>query len=128
MNMEEKLELNHIKHYLGTGVKFRRFMGDKKFIDLPLTPNNIIWIQDGKLLLHPLDRLTEPILEGGETPIDWLQEKYYTLKLDAQCKRVLEDERWINQCDWLLIQHFAEWHIDFQGLIEKGLALPIDPK
>lgn len=142
----EKLEMKQIQNYLSAGVQFissmdvpfdEHFKNPKWTLDgtnklfgdyclLTKENNDAYAIHTCKLILHPLSRLTEPILDGN-TPIDWLQDEYFTLTLHEQCKRILEDERWINHCDWLLIQHLFEWHFDVFGLIEKGLAIEKQP-
>ena len=61
-------------------------------------------------------------------PVDWLEDKYYTLNYREQCERLLEQdgEHWINQSDYMLIEQLIEWHFDFQGLIEAGLAIDLN--
>lgn len=129
-----KLQLKHLAPYLPYGLKGMRIdydsLGEHELAGLTIwdiiTSRGKIDYKYFKPLLHPLSRLTELILKDDNTPIDYFQEKYYTLGLDSQCKRILEDERWINQCDWLLIQYLFEWHFDVFNLIEKGLAEPIE--
>ena len=58
-------------------------------------------------------------------PIEWLEEKYYTVDLHKQCEKIIEDENWINQSDYMLIENLLEWHFDVFGLIKKGLAVPL---
>lgn len=84
----------------------------------------------GELLicLRPLSDLKKEIEHNGEkfVPIEWLQDKFYTLTLDKQCEMIIEDERWINQCDYILIQYLLEWHFDIYGLIDQNLAINLN--
>jgi len=85
---------------------------------------------DVKPILRPLSYLTKEIEHNGEkfVPIEWFEEKYYTLDLHKQCLRLLEEdgENWINQSDYMLVQHLIEWHFDIFGLIENKLAIDIN--
>lgn len=87
-------------------------------------------IQYIKPILHPLSDLTKEIEHNGEkfVPSEWLEDKYYTLDFGFQCERLLEEdgENWINQSDYMLVQHLFEWHFDVFGLIEQGLAIDIN--
>lgn len=79
--------------------------------------------------LRPLSDLTEEIEHNGEkfVPIDWLEEKYYTLSLHKECERLLEEDgyKWINHMSHLLVIHLFEWHFDIFGLI-PDLAIDIN--
>lgn len=82
--------------------------------------------QSVRPILRPLTDLTIEIEVNGEkfVPIDWLEDKYYTLDLHKQCLRLLEEdgENWVNQSDYMLIEYLKEWHFDIFGLITEGLA------
>ena len=83
-----------------------------------------------KPILRPLSDLTKEIEHNGEkfVPIEWFEEKYYTLDLHKQCLRLLEEdgENWINQSDYMLVTQLLEWHFDLFGLLEAGLAIDIN--
>ena len=83
--------------------------------DVPLN-----WIE---LQLKPLSLLQYEIEFKGEffTPIEWLEDKYYTLDLHKQCKRLLDEDgiNWINQSDFMLVEHLIEWEFDVYGLNEQ---------
>ena len=83
----------------------------------------------GKLLLRPLSQLTEVIEHNGNQlcPIEWLEDRYYTLGLHKECERLLENggHKWINHMSHLLVIHLLEWHFDIYGLLDSGLAEPI---
>ncbi len=82
-----------------------------------------------KPILRPLYDLKNEITHNGETfiPIDWLEQKYYTLSLHKECERLMEEDghNWINQMSYLLILHLLEWHFDIDNLIDEGLAVKI---
>ena len=79
-------------------------------------------------ILHPLSRVAEPILPENERPIDIINEidEGWTFE-----NGVFRNERYKpNQNFWItpslpqwLIESLSSWHIDWQGLIEKGLAI-----
>jgi hypothetical protein len=82
-----------------------------------------------KLLLRPLSDMDKPLEElGGASPIEWLEEKYYTLNLHGQCKRLLDEdgENWINQTEYMLVQYLLEWKFDIFGGIASGWALDLN--
>ena len=83
-----------------------------------------------KLVLRPLSDLTKEIEHNGEkfVPVEWLEEKYYTLNLHQQCFRLLEEdgENWVNQCSYMLVEHLLEWKFDIFNLIENNLAIDIN--
>ena len=92
-----------------------------------LTENEDLMLDiiDCKLILRPLSDLTKPITHNGETfvPIEWLEEKYPAFNYREQCERIMEDSRWINQCEYLLVQQLLEWKFDIGGFILKRLAI-----
>lgn len=139
-----KLESKHLAPYLpyGLNIKFiSKYEADRLSID-----NVIILkeIKDGAIcvngyktnnksylpILRPLSDLTKEIEINGErfVPVEWLENKYYTLDLHKQCLKFLEEdgENWINQSDYMLIMHLFEWHFDVFSLIESGLAIDIN--
>ena len=80
-------------------------------------------------ILHPLSDLTKEIEHKGEkfVPIDWLEDKYYTLDLHKQAKTLIDDTAdWIFQCDFLLVLHLIEWHFYIADLISKGEAIDVN--
>jgi hypothetical protein len=77
-------------------------------------------LSDIKPILRPLSDLSKD--DFGE----YLIEELYTLDFEKQILSILEDIRWVNQCDYLLIQLLIEKHYDVFGLIEKGLAIDIN--
>jgi len=81
-----------------------------------------------KLILRPLSDLNKEIEVNGQKfiPINWVENQYPNLDLHNQCKFLLDDESWINQCEYLLIQHLFEWHFDISNLIKNNLAIDIN--
>lgn len=152
MNMEEKLELKHVKNYLGTNVLVRtRWNGKKlnkpkklKGIDIDLLENSNGF--ELFMLLHPLDRLTElgneNILINEHSINKLLEEKYgleygfFTfykgkIEIELEADPMLQYDQ-TKSFDFEVLQtihdELFKAHYDVFGLIEKGLALPIDPK
>lgn len=169
--MKEELNINHIKPYLGTklkalygnppnleykeveiiGLVHREFETHPTRILADNMDSEHIWMF--KPLLHPLSRLTEPILEGGKIPLEVIalfgkpdhelidveisncgeQINYYissghvghrnSTEFDINTKCFRRHGQ-IMQHD--VNQKLFEWHFDIFGLIEKGLAEPIE--
>jgi hypothetical protein len=131
-----KLTIKEIAPYLPYGLKAACLnvaqYGLTKPLIKELEASNILTLIDYdptyKPILRPLSDLTKEILHNGEkfVPVEWLEEKYYTLGLHKQCEKLAEDSRWVNHSDYLLIIHLLEWHFDIFGLLEKGLAIDIN--
>lgn len=71
-----------------------------------------------KMKLHPLSRLTEKI--GGKVkfvPKELIEDMY-----GRDLSDLVEDDRWMNECPYFIVQQLIAWHIDVFGLIPKGLA------
>ncbi len=119
-----KLELKHLAPYLPYGLKLRQPVLRRGFRTRLITVNNILDTIERqniiKPILRPLSDLTKNDF-GGD-----LIEEFYTLDFEKQILRIVEDIRWVNQCDYLLIQLLIEKHYDIFGLIEKGLAIDIN--
>jgi hypothetical protein len=148
MKTEERIELKceHLKPYIGTGLK--ALYGNPPNLaykeveiigiehrDCETHPTRVfadnmdsehIWMF--KPLLHPLSRLTEPILEDGKVPFIEM------MKTEGHCDAY--EEWWDNQepryekmmknCPMEIFELLLEWHFDVFGLIPKGLAEPIE--
>lgn len=138
-----KVELKHLAPYLPyglTGISKEQYFGIETVVgystygkekSIELTTNiDAIIIEEFKPILRPLSDLTKEIEHNGEkfVPIDWFENKYYTLDLHKQCKRLLEEdgENWIYQSDYMLVEHLFEWHFDVFGLIPEGLAIDLN--
>lgn len=85
-------------------------------------------IKDFTPYLRPLSDLTKDIEVNGKrfVPIECFENMYYTLDYRNQCIELMKDPRWLNQCDYMLVQHLIEWHFDVFGLIDQGLAVNIN--
>ena len=70
-----------------------------------------------KPILFPISSLTEFREDLGFVPIDYIEELYYATNLGSQIERIIEDVRWINHADFIIIQYFYEWKIDIHNLI-----------
>ena len=135
-----KLELRDLAPYLPYGVKmiFEKSgdirvlnglfieLGELRFHFNVINRGQTIW--NYKPILRPLSDLTKEIEVNGQKfiPINWLENQYPNLDLHYQCESLLDDERWINQCEYLLIQHLFEWHFDIFNLIKNNLAIDIN--
>ena len=92
-----------------------------------------------KVYKLPLSSLTKEIEHNGEkfVPIEWLQRNIksdldiykpsqFTLPLEIE----ITTEDYSQTIDlyngYLIVQKLAEWHIDFQNLIEQGLAIDLN--
>ena len=84
-------------------------------------------IKEGKPLLIPLSQLTEEIEHNGERFVS----------MEALSEWTMSKEEFEYIVDWLLnkgvdnipywvVEKLHEWHFDVFGLIDRGIALPID--
>ena len=156
--MEEKLELRHLAPYLPYDLRYLTsdtrgeswlFAGTPPMI-MTMGPVAMISIlqSDGKYkpLLHPLDRLTElgneNILINEHSINKLLEEKYgleygfFTfykgkIEIELEADPMLQYDQ-TKSFDFEVLQtihdELFKAHYDVFGLIEKGLALPIDQK
>jgi len=150
--MENKLELKHLAPYLPYRVKvgyvhYLHAGNGIGSVSHMLTTNSDLY----KLKLRPLSQLTEPIEVNGVEivpMVELLKIKYsewYEAKKGTRYAKIDYD----NNSAWFsnhapfeirinyffydifsypphwIVEKLAEWHFDFQGLIEKGLADPI---
>lgn len=122
--MEKKLTIAHIAPYLPYGLQYRSVMNGSinELHDLSVEAELTDWMRP---ILRPLSQLTQEIEHNGGrfVPVDRLENTYCTLKVRATIEQLVKDNRWVNQCEYLLIQHLFEWHFDVFGLIDDGLAI-----
>jgi len=139
-----KLEFKQIACYFPYELKIMQYRDDLKLsfesilislsndtlvVTSPRFPfNERIQYHEAKLILRPLSDLNKEIEVNGQKfiPINWVENQYPNLDLHNQCKFLLDDESWINQCEYLLIQHLFEWHFDISNLIKNNLAIDIN--
>ncbi len=128
-----KLELKHLAPYLPYGLKIFVCENECEMTIEDEMDSETICLRDviennHKPMLRPLSDLDKEIKAGNQKicPIDYLEEKYYTLDLHKQCELIMDDSRWINQCEYLLIQYLLEWHFDIYDLLEDDLAVKIE--
>lgn len=83
-----------------------------------------------KPILRPLSDLRKEITQRGfndNNPFnlpDWLEDKFYTLDLHKQVMLLVDDTpNWINQLDFMLVNHLIWLHFDIYELIEEGEAV-----
>jgi len=142
----EKLELKHLAGYLPYGIEVLDLYNRKvKVVGLK---NETCFIDRGNVytygdiynfrpILRPLSDLTKPITIDGITfvPDTWI---YDNIKTDVEIYKFLngkisldiETENYNQTIDlmsgYLIIEKLNEWHFDWQGLIDKGLAIDIN--
>ncbi len=126
----DKLTINELKGYLGTGLQMRhnytkaRHDGEKKLrlwvMELTFTSISMaIRNQDRKPILYPLSSLTEYREDLGFVPIDNIKESQRHLFF----REDLENP--INGLDYSEIQKLFDWHFDCFNLIDRNLAINI---
>lgn len=134
-----KLKLKNLAPYLPYKLKMLHY-GKEKVLNAG-QGSSVYWVgithalnhqESIKPLLHPLSRLIEPILEGGKIPLhELLRGNCFNVEKIIKEQGVSELNKYeptfqppfIDFTDGLKL---CEWHIDVFGLIEKGLALPIE--
>lgn len=132
-----KLELKHIAPYLPYGLKcmYGCIMdANNDHVEI-LNENNIQQVLNGhgtfviQPILRPLSDLTKEIEVNGtkyESVEHYFEEIYYTQTLHKQVKSIIQDERWINHCEYILVEFLFAHHFDVFGLIEQGLVIDIN--
>jgi len=132
-----KITIDHLKNYLGTGLKFDRVYtyrngnSEKGFssIDDPAVMYLIMCDSYDSLnpICYHLSDLDKFIPELGFVPIEWFENQYYTLSLHKEAERLIEWEghNWLNQMSFLLVTHLFEWHFWPFGdeYFEQGLVI-----
>lgn len=171
MKTQERIELRYLAPYLPYGLKLKYNNPKSEYLSMTLCDKkglsniDIGSVMDNpefyKPLLHPLDRLTQPILEGGKVPMYELIKtqgfstkpiEKYTFEYNDQYQpiakatdgdwmlRYMHDENafFLNGLkDWnkkhqksrnqlKMFEMMFSWHFDVFGLIDKGLAEPIE--
>ena len=142
----DKLTINELKGYLGTGLQMRhnytkaRHDGEKKLrlwvMELTFTSISMaIRNQDRKPLLYPLSSLTEYREDLGFVPIEELGKLYFdNLKIffDNQLNHlsiIIETNDYVEEIDFFygyeIVNQLLEWHIDVHNLIDRNLAINI---
>jgi len=130
-----ELKVEHLAPYLPYGLRLRYTREDSVIpegimtgvtTDYTETGTSIVHISRSRPLLRPLRMIDDEITHNGDTfvPIDFIEDKYYSLSLHKECERLLEYEgyRWISHMSYLLVLQLLEWHFDIFGLIDAGLA------
>ncbi len=129
----ERLTIKELAPYLPYGLKvigFNNYI--YKDMVCELTDRNL-WTHienQSKPLLRPLSSLTEEIEHNGESfvPYDVLRDmELKDMKLHSDgCLTI--NHRNIQNCEYWRMEKLLEWYFDVFGLIDRGLALPIDGK
>ncbi|OYD42313.1 hypothetical protein [Sphingobacterium cellulitidis] len=126
-NQMERLTIKELAPYLPYGLKvigFNSYVNKDMVCDL--TDRNL-WTHienQSKPLLRPLSTLTEEIEHNGErfVPYDTsVFARHRMNTLHPKCINIVGMPYWC-------VTKLLEWHFDVFGLIDRGLALPIDGK
>jgi hypothetical protein len=122
----DKLTINELKGYLGTGLKIMENDDDGIFEMLGIYDFEDIYTDGGdipftnfKPLLYPLSSLTEYREDLGFVPIDNIKESQRHLFF----REDLENQ--INGLDYSEMQKLLSWHFDCFNLIDRNLAINI---
>ena len=97
------------------------------------TVDESIMIEDCIPILRPLSDLTKEIEVNGEkfVPIEWLSKKYICFKIKwIEEDKLFEINGELGSASYLpnfIHRRLIEWHFDVFGLIEKNLAIDINP-
>jgi hypothetical protein len=120
----DKLTINELKGYLGTGLKIKfkiigRYSSTKEDVLQGRHVDNLSIYKFFKPLLYPLSSLTEYREDLGFVPIDNIKESQRHLFF----REDLENP--INGLDYSEIQKLFDWHFDCFNLIDRNLAINI---
>ncbi|WP_421809050.1 hypothetical protein [Flagellimonas sp.] len=140
ITIEEKLEARHIVPYIGTGL--RALYGNPPYIEYreveiigivhrewETHPTRIwadnmesqhIWLF--RPLLHPLDRISEPILEGGINISDLPEVRTNPGSEYGHAKYLIENGKSVSGTEHWFVELLFRHHFDVFGLIDKNLA------
>jgi len=139
--MENKLTLEHLKGYLGTGLKvkmnktgsiykvtgFRKNDDSFKYL---FFSNSDCYSDECKPILRPLSDLTKFCEDLGFVPIEELLCEGVDIEIGICGLKIIQskdnDWIWFVDLQTQIIQKLYKWHFDIHGLIEKGLAIDIN--
>lgn len=134
----EKLTIKELCAYLPYGIdisingkiqKLNSIDSEAKLVCYGWGNAGLIDTDDVKPLLRPLSSLTEEIEHNGERfiPINNLKHLYGWDYLWYEVLGEITNFN-VNKLKYACLKLLLEWHFDVFGLIERGLALPIDGK
>jgi len=144
--MKDQLQLHEIVWYLPYGLQIKILNHKSDYVGIEYAKvNGYYFIADqlhvtyeggstGKdvsifrPVLRPLSDLEREITTiRGENivPIEWMEDFYDTHNFHDQCRQLMDDNRWLNHLDYLVVQHLFEWHFDVRDLIGRNLAVSI---
>jgi hypothetical protein len=125
----DKLTINELKGYLGTGLQMRYLLSDvitlsesqkDEIRTVTLNNDNVVFcLKNCKPLLYTLSSLTEYREDLGFVPIDNIKESQRHLFF----REDLENQ--INGLDYSETQKLFDWHFDCFNLIDRNLAINI---
>jgi len=146
----DKLTINELKGYLGTGLKFydiysEQIFGEIEKIDLYLGEITLFkgmstievkidYVNQSehnyKPLLYPLSSLTEYRDDLGFVPIEELKKSgsshvdWVSIEANHWIKEY-GHEKWLSNLPFGVIEKLYEWHINLHNLIDRNLAINI---
>lgn len=130
------LELKHLAPYLPYGLGVEIYDSDNNY-DVPdngtvmtmgtdLLNHHVGGTFHLKPLLRPLSDLTIEIEHNGEkfVPIEWIENEH---DIDFNLMLFPLNDEGICNAPYFVVEKLFEWHFDVFGLIDQGLAKPIQP-
>jgi hypothetical protein len=130
----DKLTINELKGYLGTGLKIMENDDDGIFEMLGIydfeeicTDGGDIPFTNFKPLLYPLSSLTEYREDLGFVPIERLLQEYCFDTKKMSKEEILSYSVSLIEIDisYKTALRLHEWHIDVHNLIDRNLAINI---
>lgn len=134
----ERLTIKELAPYLPYGIdisingkiqKLNSIDSEAKLVCYGWGNAGFIDTDDVKPILRPLSQLTEEIEHNGERfiPINKLKHLYGWDYLWYEVLGEITNLN-VNKLKYACLKLLLEWHFDVFGLIDRGLALPIDGK
>jgi len=143
--MIKELTIKELAPYLPYGLNVWNTTDEFPYKLLALEENNCT-LESGdipfyrcKPILRPFSDLTKEIEVNGEkfVPMEYFEKNinktiffYKPLNNDLPLEISIQTQDYSQSIDlfngYLCVQKFCEWHIDFQGLIDAGLAVDIN--
>jgi hypothetical protein len=115
----KKLELEHLAPYLPFELKYKSLWNNEiiELEDLSIDFNNNIWGVKIKPILIPLSSFEKTIAK------DLMVKFSINLQIIQEIWRLIQEEITLDQISYSTYLSMCRNHIDFNGLIEAGLAI-----
>jgi hypothetical protein len=135
----DKITINELKGYLGTGLQMRYLLSDvitlsesqkDEIRTVTLNNDNVVFcLNNCKFLLYPLSSLTEYREDLGFVPMEALcsvevqeEEDFKIYGTIPEYWKYLLSTKNRNWDNWQ-VEKLYSWHIDVHGLIDRNLAI-----